>query len=149
MPGLGCGSWRGRPSQAGGVHDRQIPVYENEQEAQALLEEVYEDIFASKLESWSLDQAGWLSPRSFALFQEWFEIHFYDLIEDLWDEDLEHGEVDEQFAEEIRAVLRDRSPAERSGSAGRMAKVVAIGLAILAGVSSGGIRAEPIKGAVL
>lgn len=106
---------------AWGAEDRSlylIPVYESEEEALALLAEVYEEIFARELESWSLDEASWPSPRTFTLFREWFEIHFYDLIEDLCDGDLEHEEGDEAvdeeadqpMAERIQAVLRDAAP---------------------------------------
>jgi hypothetical protein len=36
------------------------------------LKKGYEEIFCSELEAWSTDPATWPSPRSLALFQEWF-----------------------------------------------------------------------------
>ncbi len=36
-------------------------------------------------------------PRTLALFEEWFELRFYPLIEDLVEEPLERDEADEEF----------------------------------------------------
>ena len=60
-----------------------IPTYETREQAEAFLRESYERIFCNELESWSLDPETWPSPRSYALFEEWFEVRLFDLIEDL------------------------------------------------------------------
>jgi hypothetical protein len=67
-----------------------LPAYETPGEGEQRLQEVDEEIFCSELESWSLDTATWPSPRSYALFRDWFAIRFYDLVEDLSDEELVH-----------------------------------------------------------
>ncbi|MFZ0406588.1 MAG: hypothetical protein WAM11_00535, partial [Cyanobium sp.] len=76
-----------------------VPVYENDIEAISILENTYERIFKAELESWSRDPASWPSPRTFALFQEWFEIRFYYLVEDLGGEEFKQAVVDKAFEE--------------------------------------------------
>lgn len=60
-----------------------IPSHDTREQAEAFLRQVYEQIFRNELQSWSLDPDTWPSPRPYALFEQWFEIRFYDLIEDL------------------------------------------------------------------
>ena len=67
-----------------------LPAYETPEEGEQRLREAYEQIFCSELESWSLDPDTWPSPRSYELFRAWFAIRFYDLVEDLSDEELIH-----------------------------------------------------------
>ena len=82
-----------------------IPAYESREEAELLLRDHYEDIFANELDSWCRDQASWPTPLSYELFREWFTVRFYDLIDDLSDGDLSHEDCDETFVEKVRAVL--------------------------------------------
>ena len=72
-----------------------------------VLEDNYERIFKAELQSWCRDPALWPSPRTFALFQEWFEIRFYDLVDDLSRKELKHHEVDQAFEEQVRQTLQD------------------------------------------
>jgi hypothetical protein len=79
------------PEIAWGEEDHSLyllPPYEDDQQAMRVLETAYAEIFENELCSWCTDQSLWPEPRSFALFQEWFSIRFYDLIEDLSREDL-------------------------------------------------------------
>jgi hypothetical protein len=89
-----------------------IPPYENLEEAWNLLRDLYGKIFEAELESWCTDATLWPSPRSFSLFQEWFEIRFHDLIKDLCDEDISRDAIDEGFVVGLRAVLESLSPEE-------------------------------------
>ena len=86
-----------------------IPTYDSDEEAMRLLEDGYETVFEAELELWCSDEDAWPSPLTFELFQEWFEIRFYPLVQDLCAEDLEVMEIDEEFVEEVRAVLQ-RNP---------------------------------------
>lgn len=65
-----------------------IPSYENPAEAQEWLEAQYQRIFANELESWCRDASLWPAPRPYSLFREWFDVRFYDLVEDLSDAEL-------------------------------------------------------------
>lgn len=71
-----------------------LPSHETREDAEAHLQQAYEEIFRNELASWSPDPGTWPSPLSYALFRDWFEIRFYDLIEDLaadqaWEEPLQ------------------------------------------------------------
>lgn len=54
------------------------------------------------------DEDAWPTPLSFELFEEWFEIHFSPLVQDLCGAELEVLEVDEEFVEQVPAVLQQR-----------------------------------------
>ena len=84
-----------------------LPEYEDDSEAKVVLEDNYERIFKAELQSWCRDPALWPSPRTFALFREWFEIRFYDLVDDLSRKELKHHEVDQAFEEQVRQTLQD------------------------------------------
>jgi len=83
-----------------------LPAYESNEAAWKLLEQGYEDIFCAELEAWSTDQASWPSPRSLPLFQEWFELRFYDLVGDQGQEPLAHYEADDSFVHDLRSVIK-------------------------------------------
>ena len=84
-----------------------LPEYEDDSEAKVVLEDSYERIFEAELQSWCRDPALWPSPRTFALFREWFEICFYDLVDDLSRKELKYHEVDQAFEEQVRQTLQD------------------------------------------
>ena len=84
-----------------------LPEYEDDSEAKVVLEDNYERTFKAELQSWCRDPALWPSPRTFALFREWFEIRFYDLVDDLSRKELKCHEVDQAFEEQVRQTLQD------------------------------------------
>jgi hypothetical protein len=84
-----------------------LPLYDSRKDAIELLQQGYEEIFCSELETWSNDPETWPSPRSLALFHEWFAFRFYDLVSDQGLQPLAHYEVDESFLEDLRSVIND------------------------------------------
>ena len=70
-----------------------------------VLEDNYDRIFEAELQSWCREPALWPSPRTFALFREWFEVRFYDLVDDLSRKALKHHEVNQAFEEQVRQTL--------------------------------------------
>jgi len=84
-----------------------LPEYEDNSQAILVLEENYDLIFEAELQSWCRDPARWPRPRTFAMFQEWFEIRFYDLVDDLSREELRHLEVDQALVEQVRQTLQE------------------------------------------
>lgn len=82
-----------------------LPPYEVDEEGWQVLQKVYGTIFEKELRSWCTDANLWPSPRPFSLFQEWFDIRFYDLIDDLCDLELNHEPIDPDFVAEVRAAL--------------------------------------------
>ncbi len=62
-----------------------IPNFDNDDDAWEFLEEVYDEIFDNELWSWHADPADWPPDRSFEMFQQWFDIEFHSVVEDLCD----------------------------------------------------------------
>ena len=60
-----------------------IPDYDTQEEAEGILEEVYEAIFEAELDYWNRDTGTWPAERTYAVFRKWFEVRFYPLIQDL------------------------------------------------------------------
>ena len=74
-----------------------VASFEDDDEAWALLEEIYPTIFENELYGWHTDDAAWPHERTFAMFRAWFTIELHSVVEDLCsyevvDEDQE-GEV--------------------------------------------------------
>ena len=60
-----------------------IPAYEDEDEAEAVLEAVWEDVFEKELWSWHTAEAGWPKQRTLDLFKQWFDIERHSVVEDV------------------------------------------------------------------
>lgn len=57
------------------------------------LQRHFKEIFEEQLESWYTRKADWPTPRTFAIFQEWFDAEISDPVFDLSDDEpLEHDE---------------------------------------------------------
>lgn len=82
-----------------------LPTYEDDAEGWQILQRIYGTIFEKELASWCSDSGQWPTPRPFSLFEEWFEIRFYDVIDDLCDRDLNRTELDPAFIAELRDAL--------------------------------------------
>ncbi|WP_233130151.1 hypothetical protein [Synechococcus sp. 1G10] len=82
-----------------------IPDYDTVEEAEEILEEVYEAIFEAELDVWHRDTGTWPAERTYAVFRKWFEVRFYRLIQDLVGEELTATEVDEEFLGSMRTAL--------------------------------------------
>ena len=79
-----------------------IPTYDTDAEALDRLRDRYPLIFAEELELWCQDQNLWPSPRPFELFQRWFRVRFFHLVEDLGGEPLRLYQVDGDFEQKLR-----------------------------------------------
>jgi len=82
-----------------------IPTYDSEEEARSVLNERYAAIFEAELDLWCMDRSRWPQPRSFELFQQWFSVRFFPLVEDLGSEPLHAYEVDESFQHTLRDAI--------------------------------------------
>jgi len=87
-----------------------IPDYDTQEEAEQILEEVYEAIFEAELDYWHRDTATWPAERTYEVFRKWFEVRFYPLIQDLVGEEITATEVDEEFIGELRTALERVEP---------------------------------------
>jgi hypothetical protein len=82
-----------------------IPTYQSEEEAHIALSERFAAIFEAELDLWCVDRSRWPQPRSFELFQQWFSVRFFQLVEDLGTEPLHAYEVDESFQHTLRDAI--------------------------------------------
>jgi len=82
-----------------------ITTYDNGEEAMDRLRHTYDMIFTAELELWCSDQSLWPDPRPFELFQQWFSLRFYPLVEDLGQEELRAYASDETFSDTVRRAL--------------------------------------------
>ncbi|MFN5117666.1 MAG: hypothetical protein ACK5FE_13320 [Cyanobacteriota bacterium] len=85
-----------------------IDPYDSEEAGMELLRQHYGAIFRSELELWCRDQSRWPQARSFDLFQEWFELRFFPLVEDLGAENLSTYAVESEFLAAVAEVLESR-----------------------------------------
>jgi len=50
---------------------------------EAVLRDFWPDIFASMLNGWLRDEAQWPQPRTREMFEQWFELTWISMVEDL------------------------------------------------------------------
>ena len=60
-----------------------VPEYGTPDEAWAILEEGFDEIFTRELSGWHADESAWPQDMPFPMFKEWFEIEFNSMVEDL------------------------------------------------------------------
>ena len=58
------------------------------------------------LDLWCRDRQLWPTPRDYAMFQQWFELRFFPLVEDLGGEPLRSFELEDGFDASVRDALR-------------------------------------------
>ena len=56
-----------------------IPSYEAMDEAEEYLHTHFDEIFCNELAEWFEDEAVWPQPRTYAMFEEWFDV-MYDVV---------------------------------------------------------------------
>ncbi|NLS79478.1 MAG: hypothetical protein GXY76_19690 [Chloroflexi bacterium] len=54
-----------------------LPEFPRDEDRESYLRRISDDIFVVELESWLVDRRLWPSPRTYALFQEWFEVEWH------------------------------------------------------------------------
>jgi hypothetical protein len=82
-----------------------IPTYDNDGQAQDRLLDTYGQIFAAELDLWCRDRSRWPQPRSLELFEAWFSVRFYALVEDLGDEPLHAYSIEEDLQDALRKAM--------------------------------------------
>ena len=60
-----------------------IPGFEDDDEAERILKEVYAKIFERELDGWHTDEAAWPQNRTLAMFKKWFHVELHSIVEDL------------------------------------------------------------------
>ena len=65
-----------------------IPQFDDDDEAQKVLERVFAEVFEHELFGWHTDETAWPRKRNLALFREWFTVELHSVVEDLCDYEL-------------------------------------------------------------
>lgn len=60
-----------------------LPQYDMVDEQEELLIDCSEHLFANQLAGWWTDVSDWPSNRNFKTFNQWFDVEFHSVIEDL------------------------------------------------------------------
>jgi hypothetical protein len=82
-----------------------IPTYDNDGEAQQRLHDSYGKIFAAELDLWCRDRSLWPQFRNLELFETWFTVRFYPLVEDLGREPLDTYAIEDGFEDVLREAM--------------------------------------------
>ena len=69
-----------------------IPEYDTEDEAKEYINDLYEDIFAQELFSWTTEESEWPQERTKELFWRWFEVTFHSMVFDPYEDPIEKEE---------------------------------------------------------
>jgi hypothetical protein len=69
-----------------------LPEYDSEEHSEAILEDVYAEVFEIELSSWITDEREWPKGITFGLFKEWFDVQFHSMVFDLL-----HDEIEKDF----------------------------------------------------
>jgi hypothetical protein len=71
-----------------------IPEFDGNEDAQAIIEKVYLEVFENELWGWHTDESAWPANRDFETFREWFTIELHSVVEDLCDYEIIDGDDD-------------------------------------------------------
>ena len=71
-----------------------IPQYVDNDHREQLLAECYEPMFEQELAGWVTDRATWPPKRDLAMFRQWFDVEFFNMVIDVVDEPIEYVEAD-------------------------------------------------------
>ena len=66
-----------------------IPESDSEEAVIGLISKHYKKLFESELMAWHTVKREWPKKRTFAMFQEWFELEFHSEVIDLVDDPIE------------------------------------------------------------
>jgi hypothetical protein len=70
-----------------------VPTFEDDVEAERVLNLVYADVFERELFGWHTDDSAWPKRRTLTMFKEWFKIEMHSMVEDLCSDELTDDDV--------------------------------------------------------
>jgi len=59
-----------------------VPGFDGDKGRRVVLEGIYDILFAAELEAWYTDEDRWPENRTFAMFESWFHVETYEIVED-------------------------------------------------------------------
>ena len=66
-----------------------LPVVDSDEDAEAVLREIFQDVFEIELSSWITDDDMWPENITYKMFQEWFDVEFHSMVFDPLQSDIE------------------------------------------------------------
>jgi len=71
-----------------------LPVVDSDEDAEAVLKDIYQDIFELELSSWIVIDEMWPENLTYKMFLEWFDIEFHSMVFDSLKDDIEKEPYD-------------------------------------------------------
>ena len=71
-----------------------LPVVDSDEVAEALIKDMYQDVFELELSSWMTDDDTWPEDITYKMFLEWFDVEFHSMVFDSLDDDIEKEAYD-------------------------------------------------------
>lgn len=62
-----------------------VPDFDMDDDARAVIEAVFSEVFENELWGWHTDESAWPTNRNLKTFHEWFTIELHSIVEDLCD----------------------------------------------------------------
>jgi len=66
-----------------------LPEYDPDEDAEAIVKDLYSHIFELELSGWVTDESTWPDNRSYEMFQEWFDVELHSMVYDPYEDDIE------------------------------------------------------------
>jgi hypothetical protein len=70
-------------------HGFLIDTYDTPEEAQEIVEDIWEDIFDHCLFAWCTEPKWWPRKTTLKMFREWFDFEFHDMLIDPYDDEID------------------------------------------------------------
>ena len=71
-----------------------LPVVDSDEDAEALIKDMFQDLFELELSSWIVIDEMWPENITYKMFMEWFGIEFHSMVFDSLKDDIEKDPYD-------------------------------------------------------
>jgi len=71
-----------------------LPVVDSDEDAEALIKDMFQDLFELELSSWIVIDEMWPENINYKMFMEWFSVEFHSMVFDSLKDDIEKDPYD-------------------------------------------------------
>lgn len=71
-----------------------LPVVDSDEDAEALIKDMFQDLFELELSSWIVIDEMWPENITYKMFMEWFDVEFHSIVFDSLKDDIEKDPYD-------------------------------------------------------
>lgn len=71
-----------------------LPVVDSDEHAEAIIKDIFQDVFELELSSWVVVDEMWPENRTYEIFLEWFHVEFHSMAFDSLKDDIEKDPYD-------------------------------------------------------